>query len=102
MVKVGVLFVPAGVKLTVPLVGTPAGQATVPAGVKLAVALVGTPAGQAIVPAGVIEETPPLGLLAASGAVVVRDDPPVAVDVIICVPVVEAVVPPAPGSYACG
>jgi hypothetical protein len=88
-VKFTVPLVPAGVKLAVELVGTPAGQATVPAGVKAAVAFV---------PAGVIEATPPAGFAVTaevtSPLVGARAEPPVAVDVITCVPAVAAVVPP--------
>jgi len=36
-VKLTVLLVPAGVKVTVPFVGTPAGHATVPAAVSVCV-----------------------------------------------------------------
>ena len=70
-------------------VGTLAGQATVPAGVNNAVLFV---------PAGVMDETPPDGLAVVAdttspdvGALAL---PPVAVEVITCVPVVAAVVPP--------
>ena len=55
-------------------------------------------AGAEFVPAGVIEETPPEGFAVVaettSPDVGARTDPPVAVDVITCVPVVAAVVPP--------
>ena len=100
-VKLTVPFVPVAVKvcvwpasaepekLGVEFVGTPAGQATVPAGVKLAVPFV---------PAGVIELTPPDGFAVVaettSPEVGARAEPPVAVEVITCVPVVAAVVPP--------
>ena len=51
-----------------------------------------------MVPAGVIEETPPAGLAVVaeitSPVVGTRALPPVAVEVITCVPVVAAVVPP--------
>jgi hypothetical protein len=74
------------------------GDEFVPAGVKLTVEFVGTAAGQAIEPAGVIEETPPDGLAELeaieSPEVTARADPPVAVEVITCVPVVAAVVLP--------
>lgn len=70
-------------------VGTPAGQAIVPAGVKAAVLFV---------PAGVMDVTPPDGLAVVaettSPAVGALALPPVAVEVITCVPVVAAVVPP--------
>jgi hypothetical protein len=73
----------------VEFVGTPAGQATVPAGVNAAVPFV---------PAGVMDATPPAGFAVVavieSPDVGALADPPVAVLVIMCVPVVAAVVLP--------
>lgn len=85
------------VKLPAAIVGTPAGHETVGC-VKLPAAIAGTPAGHATVPPGVIEETPPAGFAVVavkeSPEVGARAEPPVAVLVIMCVPVVAAVVPP--------
>jgi hypothetical protein len=92
--------VSAGI-VEVAFVGTPAGHEIAPSE-NAPLALVGTPAGHAIAPGlfivGVIEETPPEGFAVVavneSPDVGARADPPVAVDVIMCVPVVAAVVPP--------
>lgn len=55
-------------------------------------------AGAEFVPAGVIDDTPPEGFAVVaettSPEVSERAEPPVAVEVMLCVPVVAAVVPP--------